>query len=101
GGDGMTGNSTSPRQGPNHLQNSPVVVTTADGQLDGWLGGSPPNTSFHLEFFAGAGYAVSGAGQAEAYLGSLEVITDSRGEAVFDIPYTAPVGLPIVTATAT
>ena len=40
GNDGITYNSTSPRQGPNNLQNFPIVVTTAGGQLQGWLGGS-------------------------------------------------------------
>ena len=55
GGDGVTDNSSSPRQGPNHLQNFPIVVTTADGRLQGWLGGSSPNSPFHLELFAGAG----------------------------------------------
>ena len=42
-----------------------------------------------------------GAGQAEDYLGSLEVTTDSQGQAVFDVPFTPPAGLPVVTATAT
>src|SRR5262249_48876100 len=78
GGDGMTATSTSPRQGPNHFQNFPSVVATASGQLQGWLSGSLPNSSYHLEFFASAGSAVSGAGQAEVYLGSLEVTTDNQ-----------------------
>ena len=35
------------------------------------------------------------------YLGSLEVTTDSQGQVVFAVPFTAPAGLPIITATAT
>ncbi|MFI5454651.1 MAG: FG-GAP-like repeat-containing protein [Isosphaerales bacterium] len=101
GDDGVTYNSTSPRQGPNNLQNFPIVVTTADGSLEGWLGGSTPDTPFHLEFFASAGYNSDGSGEAQDYLGSLEVTTDSQGQVQFDVPFTPPPGLPIVTATAT
>jgi hypothetical protein len=101
GDDGMTANSTSPRQGPNNLQNFPIVVATTGGKLRGWLDGGTRNTRYHLEFFAGSAYALAGAGQAEVYLGSLGVTTDSQGQAVFDIPYTAPAGLPVVAATAT
>ncbi len=101
GNDGVTNNSTGPRQGPNDLQNFPIVVTTAAGQLQGWLGGSTPDTSFDLEFFASAGYSSGGAGQAQVYLGSFEVTTDDHGQAAFDVPFTVPVDMPLVTATAT
>jgi hypothetical protein len=101
GGDGTTANSPSPRLGPNNLQNYPVIVTSANGQLQGWLNGSTPKTPFHLEFFASAAYASSGAGEAEDYLGSLEVTTDNQGQAVFDVPFTPPADKPVVTATAT
>jgi hypothetical protein len=100
-GDGPTANSASPRQGPNNLQNAPVVVTTAGGQLRGWLGGSLPNTDYHLEFFAGAGDALAGAGQAEVYLGSLEVTTNGAGQVTFDIPFKSATGKSVVVATAT
>ena len=101
GNDGITFNSTSPRQGPNQLQNFPIVVTTSDGKLRGWLGGSTPNTAFRIDLFACAAYGPGGAGDAEDYLGSLQVTTDSQGQAVFDVPFTPPAGLPIITATAT
>ncbi len=101
GGDGITYNAAAPRQGPNNLQNFPIIVTTAGGQLQGWLGGSLPDTTFDVDVFASNGYSTDGAGQAEDYLGSLNVTTDGKGEAVFDVPFTAPAGLPIVTATAT
>ena len=34
--------STAPQQGPNNLQNFPIIVTTADGSLEGRLGGLRP-----------------------------------------------------------
>ena len=40
GDDGVTYNANSPRQGPNNLQNFPIMVTTAAGLLQGWLGGA-------------------------------------------------------------
>ena len=89
-GDGVTPNGLSPRQGPNNLQNAPVVITMADGTRRGWLGGSLANTRFHLEFFASAGYADGGAGQAEVWLGSLDVTTNGVGQVVFDIPFHRP-----------
>ena len=101
GDDGITYNSTSPRQGPNNFQNYPIIATTADGQLEGWLGGSTPDTTYRIDVFASADYSPGGAGQAQDYLGSLEVTTDSQGQAVFDIPLTPPAELPDVTATAT
>ncbi len=101
GNDGITYNGATPRQGPNNFQNYPVIVTTAGGGLEGWLGGSTPDTTFDVDVYASAGYSSAGAGQAQDYLGSLEVTTDSEGQAVFSVPFTAPDGLPIVTATAT
>ena len=78
GDDGMTRNSASPRQGPNNLQNFPIIVTTADGELEGWLGGSLPDTTFRIDLFASAAYGPDGSGEAQDYLGSLEVTTDAR-----------------------
>src|SRR5262249_28432634 len=42
-----------------------------------------------------------GAGEADVYLGSLNVTTDGFGQAAFNIPYSPPADRPIVTATAT
>jgi hypothetical protein len=97
----VTDNLSSPSQGPNDFQNDPVIVTTAGGQLQGALWGSLPDTTFRVDLFAGAAYNASGSGEAQDYLGSLEVTTNGQGQAVFDVPYTPPAGLPIVTATAT
>ena len=101
GDDGMTRNSTSPRQGPNNLQNFPIIVAMSDGPLQGWLEGSLPDTPFRIDLFASAAYGPDGVGEAEDYLGSLDVTTDDQGQAVFDVPFTLPAGLPVVTATAT
>ncbi len=101
GDDGVTDNGDGPRQGPNDLQNFPIFVATASGQLQGWLGGSLPDTTFRIDLFASAGYGPGGSGEAEDFLGSVEVRTDSTGRVVFTVPFTAPAGLPIVTATAT
>ncbi len=101
GDDGVTDNGTSPRQGPNNLQNFPVFVLTADGQTEGWLGGSTPDTTFRVDFFASAGYGPGGSGEAQDDLGSLDVTTNASGQVSFAVPFTAPAGLPIITATAT
>jgi len=101
GDDGVTYNNTVPRQGPDNLQSFPIVVATADGRTEGTLGGSTPSTTFRIDLFASAGYGPGGAGEAEDYLGSIDVTTDGRGQATFDVPFAAPAGLPIITATAT
>jgi hypothetical protein len=101
GDDGVTYNASAPRQGPNNLQNFPVVVTASGGQLEGWLGGSLPDTPFLIDFFASATYAPGGEGEAEDFLGSMEVTTNNQGQVAFEVPFTPPAGLPVVTATAT
>jgi hypothetical protein len=101
GDDGVTANSPAPRQGANDLQNFPTIVATAGGRLEGWLGGSEPDTTYRIDVFASAGSGAGGAGEAQDFLGSLEVTTDNQGQAVFDVPFSPPAGLPLVTATAT
>ena len=88
--DGVTDNGPSPRLGPNNLQNFPVFVMTADGQTEGWLGGSLPDTTFRIDFFASAAYGPGGSGEAQDYLGSLEVTTNASGQVSFAVPFTAP-----------
>src|SRR5262249_37396905 len=75
--------------------------TTVDGGLEGRLGGSTPKTMFRIDLFASAAYGPGGSGEAQDYLGSLEVTTDASGQVSFAVPATAPAGLPILTATAT
>ena len=60
-----------------------------------------PDTTFRVDLFASADYAPNGGGKAEDFLGSLEVTTDSEGQAIFNVPFTPPADLPLVTATAT
>ena len=99
--DGPTPNAPAPRQGPNNFQNYPVLVQTEGGQLMGGLSGSAPDTLFHVEIFAGAGFSSIGVGEAEVELGSLDVTTDSQGQVIFVVPFKVPADKPIVTATAT
>ena len=101
GDDGVTYNSSSPATGPNNLQNFPIIVTTPLGGLQGWLGGSTPQTTFRIDVYASATYGPGGAGEAQDDLGSFDVTTDSTGQVSFAVPFTAPAGLPIITATAT
>jgi hypothetical protein len=101
GGDGLTDNAGSPRSGPNNLQNTPVFATNSSGQVQGWLGGSLPNSSYRIEMFASAALASDGGGQAEAYLGALDVTTDASGAASLDVPFELPADKPMLTATAT
>ena len=89
------------RRGANQLQNYPLLVTSADGRRRGWLGASLPDAAYRVEFFASAGIEVGGSGQAETYLGSLDVTTDDTGQAIFDVPFTPPADKPFITATAT
>ncbi len=56
GDDGVTYNSPFLRKGPNNFQNFPVVGPSAVGQLEGWLGGSTPDTTFRIDVFASAAY---------------------------------------------
>ncbi len=101
GDDGVTNNGTVLREGPDDLQNFPILFTAADGQTEGWLGVSEPNTTYRIDVFASTGYGPGGAGEAQDYLGSLQVTTDAAGVVTFAIPFSAPAGQPILTATAT
>ncbi len=90
-----------PREGPNDLQNFPILFAAADGQTEGWLGDSEPDTTYRIDVYASAGYGPGGAGEAQDDLGSLQETTDATGAVTFAIPFAAPAGLPIITATAT
>jgi titin len=98
---GVMDNGPSPRVGPNNFQNFPVFVQIADGQIEGTLSGSLPDTTFRIDVYACAAYGPGGSGAAQVYLGSLSVTTDASGQERFAVPFTAPAGLPILTATAT
>ena len=100
GDDGNTPNSAAPRQGPDELQNTPVIVATPQGFL-GWLAGSLPETTYLIDVYAGPAYTRDGSSQAQQFLGSLLTTTDSSGQATFVVPFATPANLPLVTATAT
>jgi FG-GAP-like repeat len=100
-GPGVIDNGPAPRLGPNNLQNFPVFVRTDYGQIEGTLAGSLPDTTFRIDVYASAAYGPGGSGAAQVYLGSLSATTDASGQVSFAVPFTAPEGLPILTATAT
>jgi hypothetical protein len=80
---------------------APTLLVTIDGRLEGLMAERSPGTTFLLQFFATAGYRPDGNGEAQDLLGSMTVTTDSRGQAVFDVPVSPPANLPVITATAT
>lgn len=91
--------------GPNHLQNYPVLLSVAsDGTsstIDGFLE-SEPNTTYQVDLYRNSTFDPSGHGEAEFLLNSIAVTTDSAGHADFtstqDWPLANGDG---VTATAT
>ena len=91
--------------GPNNYQNYPVLASarTDDTQINlaGTLN-STANTSFRIEFFASATGDASGHGEAERYLGFVNVTTDASGNASFDTWLTTTVAVgESISATAT
>jgi CSLREA domain-containing protein len=102
---GVTTNDTDdPDTGPNNLQNFPVVTSVTKGSstvVEGTLN-STPSTTFHLDFYSSSACDASGNGEGRKYLGSLQVTTNSDGDASFDdtVPGDAPAAH-VVTATAT
>ncbi|MGH1361900.1 MAG: DUF4347 domain-containing protein, partial [Burkholderiaceae bacterium] len=94
--------------GANDYQNFPVIsaaeISAQDLRLTGTLN-STPDTNYRLEFFAnpaGSG-DVSGHGEAQTYLGFVDLTTDASGNAGFDhvlFDVSPSVG-DLITATAT
>ena len=91
----------SPRTGPNHLQNYPILLSAADGTIRGWIYGSLPDATYEVDVYAGPAYEPDGSAQAPSFLGSLAVTTDATGQATFLVPFTPPADGPAITATAT
>jgi hypothetical protein len=92
-------------QGPNLLQNFPVLTSAARSgasvKVQGTLNAAP-NSAFLLEFFANRACDPSGYGEGERFLGSAQVTTEASCDASFDV--TLPVPVPpgsFITATAT
>jgi hypothetical protein len=67
-------------QGANQLQNGPVIPA-ADPVDVTWELDTVPLTDYRLEFYASSSCDPSGSGEAETYLGTLDVTTDINGHA--------------------
>jgi hypothetical protein len=95
-----------PFQGPNALQNYPVLAqaisfTGTSTVISGSLN-SVPNSSFTLQFFASATADPSGFGEGQTLVGTTTVNTDSSGNASFQVifPTAVPAG-DAISSTAT
>ena len=91
--------------GGNGLQNFPVIESAirvgAFTTVVGFLASSP-NDTFNVEFFASPQCDAGGFGEGELYIGATSVVTDTGGNADFDLDLNAamPPGW-VITATAT
>src|SRR5207253_9369082 len=91
--------------GPNSLQNFPVLAFAGPSGVHSVVGGTlntTPNTTFHIEFFANNAADPSGFGEGQTFLGFTTVTTDASGDASFTalVPGSVSIGQ-IVSATAT
>jgi hypothetical protein len=88
GGDGPTSNHTGTTNGPNGLQNYPVITSAViqggTVQISGTLD-SAPSASFTLDFYAASGPTLLGLVQAQVYLGATGVFTDPSGHCGFSV----------------
>jgi parallel beta-helix repeat protein len=72
--------------GPNALQNYPILSAAFASLGKGYVAGtlnSRPNATYHLEFFESANCDPSGNGEAEEFIGTTSVTTNSSGNASF------------------
>jgi titin len=94
GDDGVTANDAGDTDtGPNDLQNFPVLIATVPGASTAIAGtlNSLPNTTFIVDFYAGA-----------RHLSSTTVLTDASGNASFNLILAAATSAgEVITATAT
>jgi uncharacterized repeat protein (TIGR01451 family) len=91
--------------GPNHLQNTPVLTSaTFDAgttSIQGTISGLA-NRDYTIQFFVNTFDDPSGSGEGESYLGQVTARTDASGLAVFSAPFaTQDIRGRYVTATAT
>jgi hypothetical protein len=87
-------------QGPNALQNYPVLTSASGNTIAGTLN-SIANTSFRLEFFANREPDPSGHGEGERFLGATSVTTDGTGNASFSFTSPSSFAGEYLSATAT
>ncbi|MEM7028222.1 MAG: right-handed parallel beta-helix repeat-containing protein [Chloroflexota bacterium] len=86
----LNGSSTN---GPNRLQNYPVLSSTISEALTLTMSGSLTGTNNHtfvLEFFANDTCDASGYGEGQTYLISDTITTDGSGEAMFAVQTPSP-----------
>jgi parallel beta-helix repeat protein len=102
-GEGVTPNDPGDAdQGPNLLQNFPVLTSAVAGppaQVAGTFAGAPSAT-FTVDLYASVACDPSGFGEGQAYLGATAVTTDAAGAGSFSTSVAAGAGQ-FVTATAT
>ena len=93
GGQPVQNDTGDPDQGPNGLQNYPVLsqVATAAGRtlVQGALD-SMPNTTYTIQFFISPRRDPSNYGQGENLLGQTQVTTDGTGHADINVTVTSP-----------
>lgn len=85
--------------GANDLQNAPVLSSAFVSGSDTIVGvslDSKPNTVYRIELFSNT----SNDGEGKKFLKSFQIVTDSTGNATFDVPVTTVSGS-FITATAT
>ena len=100
GADGATANDAGDADdGPNGLQNFPVLTSVTSSSVEGTLE-SAPSTNFTLQFFANTSCDPTGFGEAQTPIGFAAVTTDAAGHASFGTSLTVPPGQAL-TATAT
>ncbi|TVQ16346.1 MAG: hypothetical protein EA367_20420 [Leptolyngbya sp. DLM2.Bin15] len=83
-------------EGPNGLQNTPILNTATVTGVTGTINSSP-SSSFSLDFYASSLPSGSGA----VYLGSQTVTTNANGNATFSFDTESVFGQPYILATAT
>ena len=91
--------------GPNNLQNFPAITSALATESTTRIVGSLksfPNEEYALDFYASNESDDSNFGEGERYLDSVTVITDSLGDASFDVTFAEkPITGELITATAT
>jgi hypothetical protein len=91
--------------GPNDLQNYPVITSATGDASSITIAGtfnSVPSSLFVLDFYGTDAADPSGNGEGKQYIGSLNISTDSAGNATFSSTFNVALGYNIyISATAT
>ena len=91
-------------EGPNRLQNFPVITSAASDGTQTTIAGSlhsAPSSTFTIELFVSAAPDPSGHGEGQTSLGLVTVTTDAAGDATFSVTIGALPAGNVITATAT